>query len=68
MFRLGRRALVHSLPQLPYPVEAGIPPVISPKQLDLHYNKHHNAYVVKLNGMAFTPTSKGMNLAGLAKE
>ena len=24
--------------------------MISAKQLDLHYNKHHNAYVVKLNG------------------
>eukprot|EP00668_Euglena_longa_P047954 GGOE01064981.1.p2 GENE.GGOE01064981.1~~GGOE01064981.1.p2 ORF type:complete len:226 (+),score=70.68 GGOE01064981.1:57-680(+) len=43
--------LVHKLPQLPYPVEEGIPPSISPKQLDLHYNKHHNTYVTKLNGL-----------------
>eukprot|EP01010_Urceolus_cornutus_P000969 NODE_1484_length_890_cov_897.476813_g1148_i0.p1 GENE.NODE_1484_length_890_cov_897.476813_g1148_i0~~NODE_1484_length_890_cov_897.476813_g1148_i0.p1 ORF type:complete len:193 (+),score=67.13 NODE_1484_length_890_cov_897.476813_g1148_i0:70-648(+) len=40
----------HTLPTLPFPVEGGIPPSISPKQLELHYNKHHNAYVTKLNG------------------
>jgi len=50
MFRRAIIRIQHSLPKLPYPVEQGIPPVISAKQLDLHYNKHHNAYVTKLNG------------------
>lgn len=50
MFRLALTRLQHALPTLSYPVEGGIPPVISGKQLDLHYNKHHNAYITKLNG------------------
>eukprot|EP00993_Chasmostoma_nieuportense_P004115 NODE_4798_length_739_cov_26.839869_g4636_i0.p1 GENE.NODE_4798_length_739_cov_26.839869_g4636_i0~~NODE_4798_length_739_cov_26.839869_g4636_i0.p1 ORF type:complete len:225 (+),score=67.31 NODE_4798_length_739_cov_26.839869_g4636_i0:58-675(+) len=48
--------LQHSLPKLPFPVEQGIPPVISAKQLDLHFNKHHNTYVVKLNGLTAEPS------------
>eukprot|EP01080_Neovahlkampfia_damariscottae_P002557 gene2557-3519_t len=49
----------HILPKLDYPIEGlfnfsnsskdGIAPCISAKQLDYHYNKHHNGYVVKLN-------------------
>lgn len=39
------------LPDLDYPVEQGIKPVISSHQLDLHYNKHHKAYVDKFNGL-----------------
>jgi Fe-Mn family superoxide dismutase len=38
-----------TLPKLDYPLEAGVPPVLSPKQLMLHYTKHHKAYVDKLN-------------------
>ncbi|KAL0487629.1 superoxide dismutase, Fe-Mn [Acrasis kona] len=41
----------HSLPKLDYPVEGGVPPCISPKQLDYHYNKHHKTYIDKLNGL-----------------
>lgn len=40
-----------ALPKLPYDVAAGVPPVISPRQLGLHYSKHHNAYVQKLNSI-----------------
>lgn len=63
MFRRAFIALQHSLPKLPYPVEQGIPPVISPKQLDLHYNKHHNAYVTKLNG--FCASDEGLKKQSL---
>jgi Fe-Mn family superoxide dismutase len=46
----------HSLPALDYPVEGGIMPCVSPRQLDFHYNKHHKAYVDKLNQLiAGTP-------------
>eukprot|EP00996_Jenningsia_fusiforme_P003841 NODE_4642_length_781_cov_219.221311_g4298_i0.p2 GENE.NODE_4642_length_781_cov_219.221311_g4298_i0~~NODE_4642_length_781_cov_219.221311_g4298_i0.p2 ORF type:complete len:223 (+),score=70.70 NODE_4642_length_781_cov_219.221311_g4298_i0:51-671(+) len=63
MFRAAVVRLQHSLPTLPYPVEGGIPPVISAKQLDLHYNKHHNAYIVKLNGFVEADSSlKGKSL------
>lgn len=46
----------HALPVLDYPVEQGIQPCITPKQLDFHYNKHHKTYVDKLNQLvAGTP-------------
>ncbi|GET86158.1 iron superoxide dismutase, putative [Leishmania tarentolae] len=47
-----------ALPDLRYPAELptldfnykdGIKPVMSPRQLELHYMKHHKAYVDKLN-------------------
>ena len=37
------------LPPLPYPIENGLQPCISPAALDLHYNKHHALYVTKAN-------------------
>ncbi|AIN95839.1 iron superoxide dismutase [Leishmania panamensis] len=48
----------HSLPELQYPAELpkleysyadGIKPVFSARQVELHYTKHHKAYVDKLN-------------------
>eukprot|EP00992_Anisonema_acinus_P011292 TRINITY_DN7294_c0_g1_i1.p1 TRINITY_DN7294_c0_g1~~TRINITY_DN7294_c0_g1_i1.p1 ORF type:complete len:197 (+),score=47.01 TRINITY_DN7294_c0_g1_i1:55-645(+) len=48
---------MHSLPTLKFPVEGGIPPAISPKQLDLHYNKHHNTYVNNLNNLVGADSS-----------
>ncbi|KAF0974240.1 hypothetical protein FDP41_006850 [Naegleria fowleri] len=39
----------HQLPTLDYPVENGIAPCITARQLDFHYNKHHKTYVDKLN-------------------
>eukprot|EP00013_Stygamoeba_regulata_P005974 CAMPEP_0177637624 /NCGR_PEP_ID=MMETSP0447-20121125/5066_1 /TAXON_ID=0 /ORGANISM="Stygamoeba regulata, Strain BSH-02190019" /LENGTH=238 /DNA_ID=CAMNT_0019139555 /DNA_START=179 /DNA_END=895 /DNA_ORIENTATION=+ len=38
-----------TLPPLPYAVEKGLAPAISPKALDIHYNRHHNTYVQNLN-------------------
>lgn len=40
---------IHTLPTLDYPVSEGIAPCITAKQLDFHYNKHHNTYVLNLN-------------------
>ncbi|KPA74763.1 putative mitochondrial iron superoxide dismutase (FESODA) [Leptomonas pyrrhocoris] len=49
-----------SLPDLKYPAELpklnfdwkdGIKPVFSPRQIELHYTKHHKAYVDKLNSI-----------------
>uniref|UniRef100_A0A0A9WSG5 superoxide dismutase n=1 Tax=Lygus hesperus TaxID=30085 RepID=A0A0A9WSG5_LYGHE len=40
------------LPKLCYPVDEGIKPVLSERQLELHYTKHHKAYVDKLNMLA----------------
>lgn len=38
----------YQLPELPYPLDA-LEPVISKEIMDLHYNKHHKAYVTNLN-------------------
>jgi superoxide dismutase, Fe-Mn family len=50
-----RSAGVHVLPPLPYSFNA-LEPVISSKTLSFHYEKHHKAYVDKLNELvAGTP-------------
>ena len=47
----GERApAVHVLPPLPYSLNA-LEPVISAKTLTFHYEKHHKAYVDKLNSL-----------------
>src|ERR1700761_512990 len=38
----------YTLPELPYDFSA-LEPVISAKIMQLHYSKHHNAYVTNLN-------------------
>lgn len=43
--------MAFELPALPYERDA-LEPHISKETLDYHYGKHHNTYVVKLNGLA----------------
>jgi len=58
-----------TLPPLPFPLEGGIPPVISPKQLSLHYTKHHKAYVDKLNELTKgKPEYDGKTIEDIAVE
>ncbi len=40
----------HTLPPLPYPMEA-LQPHISKETLEYHYGKHHQAYVTNLNNL-----------------
>ncbi len=42
--------MAFELPTLPYSKDA-LAPTISAETLEYHHGKHHNAYVVKLNGM-----------------
>ena len=42
--------MAFQLPELPYERNA-LEPHISSETLDYHYGKHHNTYVVKLNGL-----------------
>lgn len=42
--------MAHTLPELPYSMDA-LQPHISRETLEYHYGKHHNAYVTNLNGM-----------------
>lgn len=51
-------AHVHVLPPLPYSLNA-LEPVISAKTLSFHYEKHHKAYVDKVNALvAGTPLAE----------
>lgn len=40
--------MAYELPELPYALDA-LEPTISKEIMDLHYNKHHKAYVTNLN-------------------
>jgi Fe-Mn family superoxide dismutase len=40
--------MAHTLPELPYPKDA-LAPAISAETLEYHHDKHHAAYVAKLN-------------------
>ena len=40
-----------SLPELDYPVKGGVEPAFDGRQLDFHYNKHHQTYVNNLNNL-----------------
>ena len=48
-----------TLPALPfdYTLAGGCPPVFSARQIELHYTKHHKAYVDKLNAILATNAS-----------
>jgi len=39
----------HELPRLPYDYSA-LEPYVDAQTMEIHYTKHHNAYVTKLNG------------------
>ena len=46
----NKRPWAIELPALPFDMDA-LAPHISKETLEYHYGKHHNTYVVKLNGM-----------------
>lgn len=51
------------LPALDYPPHEGVAPLMSPHQLRVHYDRHHRAYVDKLNQLvAADPSLKGLQL------
>jgi Fe-Mn family superoxide dismutase len=66
--------MAHTLPNLPYPLNA-LEPHIDAKTMEIHHGKHHAAYVAKLNeAIAGTPFEKKSleeligNIAALPKE
>src|SRR3954463_11562010 len=44
----GEDAMPHELPPLPYPYEA-LEPTIDAQTMEIHHDKHHQAYVTNLN-------------------
>lgn len=54
------------LPELPYAMNA-LAPHISEETLQYHYGKHHNTYVVKLNGLIEGTEFEGKSLEDIVK-
>lgn len=54
------------LPALPYAQDALVPH-ISAETLEFHYGKHHNTYVVKLNGLIEGTDFEGKSLEDIVK-
>ena len=54
------------LPALPYAQDA-LEPHISAETLSFHYGKHHNTYVVKLNGLIGGTEFEGKSLEDIVK-
>lgn len=56
----------YELPKLPYELDA-LEPVISKDIMNLHYNKHHNAYVTNLNAALekYSELQKSGDVAGM---
>ena len=52
----GRRVRVE-LPELPYPIDA-LQPFISARTLQIHYGRHHRAYVEKANTLMHASASR----------
>lgn len=54
-----------ALPELPFKPDA-LSPVIGPQTVEIHYGKHHKAYVDALNSaVAATPALQGMSLEAI---
>lgn len=58
--------MAFELPPLPYEKNA-LEPHISAETLDFHYGKHHNTYVVKLNGLVEGTDMANMSLEDVVK-
>ncbi|MCP5207096.1 MAG: superoxide dismutase [Fe] [Hahellaceae bacterium] len=58
--------MAFELPPLPYERNA-LEPHISAETLDFHYGKHHNTYVVKLNGLVPGTEFEGKSLEEVVK-
>ncbi|BCE00132.1 superoxide dismutase [Marinicellulosiphila megalodicopiae] len=54
------------LPALPYAIDA-LEPHISKETLEFHHGKHHNTYVVKLNGLLPGSEFEGKSLEDIIK-
>ena len=57
----------HTLPPLPYPIDA-LAPHYSSETLEYHHGKHHNAYVVNLNNLQKGTEFENMPLEDIIKK
>jgi Fe-Mn family superoxide dismutase len=57
----------HTLPPLPYAIDA-LAPHISKETLEYHHGKHHNAYVVNLNNLIKGTEFEALSLEDIIKK
>ena len=55
-----------TLPQLPYETNA-LEPIISTETIEIHYGKHHQGYVNKLNELIVGSAFENRNLEEIIK-
>lgn len=53
--------MIHTLPQLPYALDA-LAPYISKETLEFHYGKHHQTYVDNLNKLIVATEYESLTL------
>ena len=53
--------MIHTLPQLPYALDA-LAPYISKETLEFHYGKHHQTYVDNLNRLIVATEYESLTL------
>lgn len=59
--------MAHSLPDLPYAIDA-LGPYMSQETLEFHHGKHHNTYVVNLNNLIKGTEFEKMALEDIVKK
>ena len=59
--------MAHSLPDLPYAIDA-LAPYMSQETLEFHHGKHHNTYVVNLNNLVSGNEFESMGLEDIVKK
>ena len=57
----------HTLPPLPYPIDA-LAPHISKETLEYHYGKHHQTYVTNLNNLIKGTEFENLSLVDIVKK
>ena len=64
---LEEETMEHTLPALPYAIDA-LAPAYSQETLEYHHGKHHNAYVVNLNNLQKGTEFETMALEDIIKK
>jgi Fe-Mn family superoxide dismutase len=64
---LKEKMMEHTLPQLPYALDA-LSPFISKETLEFHYGKHHQTYVTNLNNLIKGTEFENASLEDIVKK
>jgi superoxide dismutase, Fe-Mn family len=67
MYLIRKKTMEHTLPPLPYALDA-LAPFISKETLEFHYGKHHQTYVTNLNNLIKGSEFENANLEEIVKK